>query len=136
MSEMTCDYCHVHRNCIQVATDVRQFQLYIFRVIKVKSIFTSEAKQELHLGAVNSINWARILAQIVYYFFSAFQTCKLKKCDKVVFSVPTGNFGDILAGYYAKLMGAPISKLIVASNSNDILPRYKFASYMFQPIKW
>ncbi|RHY28988.1 hypothetical protein DYB32_005553 [Aphanomyces invadans] len=69
---------------------------------------------QYNLGAVNSINWARILAQIVYYFYAYF---RLPNRDNVVFSVPTGNFGDILAGFYAK-------KLIVATNDNDILHRF------------
>ena len=71
------------------------------------------------MSGVNSINWARIVCQIVYYFYSFF---KLKK-DNISFSVPTGNFGDIYAGYVAKKMGLPINKLIVATNKNDILQR-------------
>ena len=74
------------------------------------------------LVAVNSINWARILMQIVYYFYAAL---KLDAPDKrVSFSVPTGNFGDIYAGYLAKCMGLPIDRLIVATNKNDILHRF------------
>ncbi|MGH1469581.1 MAG: threonine synthase [Cellvibrionaceae bacterium] len=73
------------------------------------------------LVAVNSINWARIMAQIVYYFYSA---AALGSPDrKISFSVPTGNFGDIFAGYLAKKMGLPIERLIVATNANDILHR-------------
>jgi len=71
------------------------------------------------LVAVNSINWVRIMAQIVYYFYSA-----LKFDKPVTFSVPTGNFGDIFAGYIAHKMGLPIKKLIVATNQNDILHRF------------
>lgn len=86
----------------------------------VKSLFQDlKFKEEMSLGAINSINWARVAAQIVYYF-STFQ--KLK-ADKVSFSVPTGNFGDVLAGWVAKKMGLPIDKLIVATNDNDILDR-------------
>tara|TARA_Y100000590_G_scaffold51559_1_gene54154 strand:- start:626 stop:1351 length:726 start_codon:yes stop_codon:yes gene_type:complete len=71
------------------------------------------------MSGVNSINWARIIAQTVYYFYSYF-----KLDNKTVsFSVPTGNFGDVFAGYLAKKMGLPIDKLIVATNENDILHR-------------
>jgi len=75
---------------------------------------------------VNSINWARILAQITYYFHSYFTILhRLKDTPTAVqFVVPTGNFGDILAGYYAKKMGLPIAKLVVATNENDILDRF------------
>ena len=73
------------------------------------------------LGAVNSINWARIMAQIVYYFSSALSVGGPHR--KVSFSVPTGNFGDIFAGYLAKQMGLPIDQLVVATNQNDILHR-------------
>ena len=76
------------------------------------------------LGAVNSVNWARVLAQVVYYFYGSFQAQKLTGKDKVQFSVPTGNFGNIFAGYIAMKMGAPISKLILATNENDILSRF------------
>ncbi|WP_022669931.1 threonine synthase [Hippea alviniae] len=87
----------------------------------VKAIFNDlDFKEKHRLGAVNSINWARILAQIVYYFYAYFKA----KPEKLYFSVPTGNFGDIFAGYMAKLMGLPIEKLILATNSNDILYRF------------
>lgn len=75
----------------------------------------------LKLGAVNSINWARIMAQIVYYFSAALTLGGPHR--PVSFSVPTGNFGDIFAGYLAKQMGLPIDQLIVATNRNDILHR-------------
>lgn len=75
-----------------------------------------------NLVAVNSINWARIMAQIVYYFYAAFALGAPER--EVAFSVPTGNFGDIFAGYLAKKMGLPIKKLIVATNQNDILHRF------------
>lgn len=75
----------------------------------------------LRLGAINSINWARIMAQIVYYFSSAITLGGPHR--PVSFSVPTGNFGDIFAGYLAKQMGLPIDQLIVATNRNDILHR-------------
>ena len=73
------------------------------------------------LVAVNSINWARIMAQIVYYFYAGLALGSPHK--KMSFSVPTGNFGDIFAGYLAKRMGLPIDQLVVATNSNDILHR-------------
>jgi threonine synthase len=74
------------------------------------------------LVAVNSINWARIMAQIVYYFHAALQLGGPAR--SMAFSVPTGNFGDIFAGYLARNMGLPISQLIVATNRNDILHRF------------
>ncbi len=74
------------------------------------------------LVAVNSINWARIMAQIVYYFHAALQLGAPHR--SVAFSVPTGNFGDIFAGYLARNMGLPVSQLIVATNRNDILHRF------------
>jgi len=86
----------------------------------VKSMFADlEFSKSINLSGVNSINWARIIAQAVYYFYSYF---KLDK-ETVSFSVPTGNFGDVFAGYLAKQMGLPIEKLIVATNENDILHR-------------
>ena len=86
----------------------------------VKHLFQNlEFKEEVSLGAINSINWARVAAQIVYYF-STFQQLQ---SNRVSFSVPTGNFGDVLAGWVAKKMGLPIDKLIVATNDNDILDR-------------
>ncbi|KJE96074.1 threonine synthase [Capsaspora owczarzaki ATCC 30864] len=94
----------------------------------VKELFNNPVFREKHnLAAINSINWARILAQIVYYFSAYFQLQAAhpeRAGSKVVFSVPTGNFGDVLAGYYAKRMGLPIHKLIVATNANDILHRF------------
>ena len=88
----------------------------------VKSLFGDlEFRDRLSLSGVNSINWARILAQIVYYFTSA---VSLGSPDRrVSFAVPTGNFGDVLAGWFAKRMGLPIERLIVATNENDILAR-------------
>ncbi len=86
----------------------------------VKELFNENSfRAKINMSGVNSINWARIVCQIVYYFYSFF---KLKK-DSISFSVPTGNFGDIYAGYMAKKMGLPINKLIVATNNNDILQR-------------
>jgi threonine synthase len=86
----------------------------------VKELFNeNNFREQINMSGVNSINWARIVCQIVYYFYAYFH---LKK-ERVSFSVPTGNFGDIYAGYVAKKMGLPIDKLIVATNENDILQR-------------
>ena len=88
----------------------------------VKDLFVDLAfRDEMRLSGVNSINWARILAQIVYYFVGAVALGAAER--RVAFAVPTGNFGDILAGYYAKRMGLPIERLIIATNVNDILAR-------------
>jgi threonine synthase len=76
------------------------------------------------LGSVNSVNWARVLAQTVYYFYATFRAMESTGAAAVQFSVPTGNFGDILAGYLTQRMGLPISKLILATNENDILSRF------------
>jgi len=81
-------------------------------------------KTDHSLGSVNSVNWARVLAQTVYYFYSAFRVMKETGRASVQFSVPTGNFGDILAGYLAQRMGLPVGKLILATNENDILSRF------------
>lgn len=91
----------------------------------IKELFADVAfKQRYHLRAINSINIARILAQTVYYFYAYFQLAKQGQGEKVNFSVPTGNFGDIFAGYMAKRMGLPINKLILATNENNILERF------------
>ena len=93
---------------------------------------------KLNLGAVNSINWARILGQITYYFHSYFLLTKspsYRAGQKLRFVVPTGNFGDILAGYFAKRMGLPVEKLIVSTNENDILDRFwKTGKYEKHPV--
>ena len=89
----------------------------------VKDCFEDlDFKDRTSLSAINSINWVRLLPQIVYYFYSALKVGSPEK--EVVFSVPTGNFGNILAGWMAKKMGLPISKLICGSNQNDILTRF------------
>ncbi len=89
----------------------------------VKQLFSDIPFKEKHsLGAVNSINWARVLAQVVYYFYAWLRITDTSTRD-VVFSVPTGNFGDIFAGYVAKKMGLPVRKLILATNENNILTR-------------
>ena len=87
----------------------------------VKAMFTDkEFSSSINMSGVNSINWARIIAQAVYYFYSYFL---IKRGGPVNFSVPTGNFGDVYAGYFSKKMGLPINKLIVATNQNDIMHR-------------
>merc|ERR1719223_1612877 len=94
----------------------------------VKASFNDvEFRDRVKLGAVNSINWCRVLAQTTYYFWSYLQITKdaaTPQDAKINFSVPTGNFGDVLAGYYSKRMGLPVGKLIVATNENDILHRF------------
>src|SRR5690348_10995412 len=94
----------------------------------VKALFADpQINETMNLGAVNSINWARILAQTTYYFHAYFSLQKssgYKPENKVRFVVPTGNFGDILAGYFAKRMGLPAEKLVIATNENDILYRF------------
>ena len=88
----------------------------------VKAMFNDGAfRDRVKLSGVNSINWARIMAQVVYYFTSAVALGAPDR--KVSFTVPTGNFGDIFAGYVAKKMGLPIDKLVIATNDNDILAR-------------
>jgi threonine synthase len=88
----------------------------------VKAMFNSpEFSGRFALSAVNSINWARLMAQVVYYFYAAVRLGAPER--PVAFSVPTGNFGDVFAGYVAAKMGLPIAKLIVATNVNDILHR-------------
>ena len=88
----------------------------------VKAMFTDKAfANEIKMSGVNSINWARIIAQSVYYFYSYFLI--EDNNEPINFSVPTGNFGDVYAGYLAKKIGLPINKFIVATNQNDILHR-------------
>ncbi len=87
----------------------------------VKQMFSDlDFSKSINMSGVNSINWARIIAQAIYYFYTYF---KLDSNKPISFSVPTGNFGDVFAGYLAKQMGLPIDKLIVATNENDILHR-------------
>ncbi len=89
----------------------------------VKAMFNNlEFRDEMRLSAVNSINWARVMAQIVYYFHAGLAIGAPGR--PVAFSVPTGNFGDVFAGYCAREMGLPIEQLIVATNRNDILARF------------
>ncbi len=105
---------NVHNIAIQGSFDDAQAM--------VKRMFTdSDVAGTLNLSAVNSINWARLMAQVVYYFYAAL---RLGAPDRqVAFSVPTGNFGDVFAGYAAAQMGLPVERLIVATNVNDILHR-------------
>lgn len=91
----------------------------------VKHLFNDlEFKSEYSLGAVNSINWARILAQVVYYFYAWARVTGGNPNRRLTFAVPTGNFGDIFAGYIAMRMGLPVDKLVLATNRNDILSRF------------
>jgi threonine synthase len=94
----------------------------------VKALFADPEINKTHrLAAVNSINWARILAQVTYFFYSYFDLLKhhsFLPASAVRFVVPTGNFGDILAGFFAKRMGLPAEKLVIATNENDILHRF------------
>lgn len=105
----------------------------------VKALFADPETNRKHkLAAVNSINWARINAQMVYYFHAYFSLLKNPDYDStkaIDFVVPSGNFGDILAGWFAKRMGLPISGLVIATNSNDILDRFmNTGTYSKQPI--
>lgn len=91
----------------------------------VKELFNDLSfRDRYNLGAVNSINWARVLAQVTYFAYASLQLTGAGKADKVRFAVPTGNFGDVFAGYIAAKMGFPVSRLVVATNSNDILMRF------------
>ena len=88
----------------------------------LKDMFADHAfRDEVRLAAVNSINWARVMAQVVYYFSAAVSLGAPER--RVSFCVPTGNFGDIFAGFIAKEMGLPIDRLVIATNQNDILHR-------------
>ena len=90
---------------------------------RLKEMFADVAfRDRVGLAAVNSINWARVVAQAGYYVYAALRLGGLER--PVAFSVPTGNFGDVYAGYVAKRIGLPVAKLIVATNENDILARF------------
>jgi len=82
-----------------------------------------EFKRKYKIGTVNSINWARLLAQVVYYFAGYFQATQTN-AEHVNFSVPSGNFGNVCAGHVARMMGLPIAKLVVATNENDVLDEF------------
>ncbi|WP_050523248.1 threonine synthase [Pseudorhodobacter wandonensis] len=102
---------------------------------RVKDMFNDLAFRDgVRLAGVNSINWARVLAQVVYYFSSAISLGAPHR--KVSFTVPTGNFGDIFAGYIARQMGLPIEQLVIATNQNDILDRaMKTGAYKTDGVK-
>ena len=98
----------------------------------VKAVSNDAAfKAQYKIGAVNSINWARVLAQIVYYFKGYFAATKSND-EKVAFAVPSGNFGNICAGHIARMMGLPIHRLILATNENDVLDEF-FQSGCYRP---
>ena len=99
-------------------------QTGVKRVFADKEIAAQLAARNIHLSSANSINWGRLVPQIVYYFAAYAQLVKAGKIafgQEVDFCVPTGNFGDILAGYYAKRMGLPVGRLVCASNKNNVL---------------
>ncbi|WP_029151002.1 threonine synthase [Microbacterium indicum] len=89
-------------------------------------------KRAQHIGAVNSINLARITAQVVYYFWAWLRATDAGGWTEVSFAVPTGNFGNILSGLYAKLMGLPVRRLVVATNENDVLDEF-FRTGVYRP---
>jgi threonine synthase len=90
----------------------------------VKAVSNDHAfKRQYKIGTVNSINWARLVAQVVYYFAGYFQATK-SNSEKVCFAVPSGNFGNVCAGHVARMMGLPIERLVVATNENDVLDEF------------
>ena len=94
----------------------------------VKRLFLDKKlKDKFHFSAINSINWARILFQLIYYFYSV---SKINKKKKYTFSVPSGNFGNVYSGYIAKKIGLPIDKLIIATNENDVLSTFTNKGYI------
>ncbi|KAI8925180.1 tryptophan synthase beta subunit-like PLP-dependent enzyme [Entophlyctis helioformis] len=105
--------------------DIQVFILHPHKRISpdmVKALFGDEEfRSRYSLAAINSINWARILAQTTYYFYAYYARAR---ATRVQFSVPTGNFGDVLAGFYARAMGLPVHRFVVATNENDILHRF------------
>jgi threonine synthase len=90
-----------------------------------------EFKAKYKIGAVNSINWGRVAAQVVYYFKGYFAVTK-NNSEKVSFAVPSGNFGNVCAGHVARMMGLPIAKLVVATNENDVLDEF-FRTGVYRP---
>ena len=90
-----------------------------------------EFKRKYRIGTVNSINWARLLAQVVYYFAAYFQATK-SDAERVSFTVPSGNFGNVCAGHVARQMGLPIEQLVVATNENDVLDEF-FCTGVYRP---
>ena len=108
-------------------------QTGVKKVFGDKAIAARLAERNIRLSSANSINWGRLVPQIVYYFAAYAQLLKAGKIgygDKVDFCVPTGNFGDILAGYYAKQMGLPVGKLICASNENNVFDGFPHHGYL------
>jgi len=107
----------------------------------VKAAFAdAKFRREVNLAAVNSINWARVLVQMTYYFYAwlrmtdGVKDCTAETPTPVNFSVPTGNFGNVLAGYYAKTMGLPVGKLAVCTNENNVLHKFfETGMYIRQP---
>jgi len=98
----------------------------------VKAVSNDHAFKAKHkIGAVNSINWARVAAQIVYYFKGYFAVTQ-NNSEKVSFAVPSGNFGNVCAGHIARMMGLPIDKLVVATNENDVLDEF-FKTGVYRP---
>lgn len=98
----------------------------------VKAVSNDHAfKAAHHIGAVNSINWGRIIAQVVYYFKGYFAVTQNNQ-QKVSFSVPSGNFGNVCAGHIARMMGLPVDKLVVATNENDVLDEF-FKTGVYSP---
>ena len=98
----------------------------------VKAVASDLAfKEEMSLGAVNSINWARVVAQVVYYFKGYFAATRSND-ESVSFAVPSGNFGNVFAGYVAKKMGLPIRRLVLATNENDVLDEF-FRTGRYRP---
>ncbi|HQR51453.1 MAG TPA: threonine synthase, partial [Methylophilaceae bacterium] len=99
----------------------------IVKAVSNDHIFKAQHK----IGAVNSINWARVAAQIVYYFKGYFAVTR-SNAEKVSFAVPSGNFGNVCAGHIARMMGLPIAKLVVATNENDVLDEF-FRTGIYRP---
>src|SRR4030066_787421 len=98
----------------------------------VKAVSNDHAfKQKYHIGTVNSINWARVAAQIVYYFKGYFAATR-SNAEQVSFAVPSGNFGNICAGHVARMMGLPVRRLVLATNENDVLDEF-FRSGFYRP---
>ncbi|MDP2826150.1 MAG: threonine synthase, partial [Sulfuritalea sp.] len=91
----------------------------------------AEFKARYKIGAVNSINWARVMAQVVYYFKGYFEATRSND-EEVVFCVPSGNFGNICAGHIARMMGLPIARLVLATNENDVLDEF-FRTGIYRP---
>ncbi len=101
----------------------------------VKKLFIDDGlKRKFNFSAINSINWARILFQIIYYFYCYKEIHKNNK--KLIFSVPSGNFGNVYSGYIAKKIGLPIDKLIIATNENDVLETFTNKGFIkLKPVK-